>query len=64
MLRCGLCFLFSAGKKNPRPNGEGLELVCVVKVCASKLWFASYHHSEASEGVFVGFLKDNGAVRL
>lgn len=25
--------------------GEGLGLVCVVKVCASKLWFAGYHDS-------------------
>ena len=56
--------LFEFHKKSPRPNGEGLELVCVVKVCASKLWFASRHHSEASEGVFVGFLKDDGAVCL
>ena len=32
-------------KLSPRPSGEGSGLVCVVKVCASKLWFAGYHDS-------------------
>ena len=51
-------------EKSPHPGGEGLGLVCVVQVCASKLWFAGYHDSQASEGIFVGFLKDDGAVCL
>ena len=56
--------LLNVHKKVLVQMDEGLGLVCVVKVCASKLWFASHHDSEASEGIFVGFLKDDGAVCL